>query len=135
MRPVSPRLLDSPLRGGDEVLYFRSEAVLGLPVSITSYSRHAVSTIQSPISTADNGRSLIDTDGDRPQEPCPVVIPTSHPHSPSGLQFSSFPYCISYLIYWNIKITINLASNRKLLDFCPIARECPEITRLLPRLI
>ena len=28
-------------------LYFRSEAVLGLPVSTTSYSRHAVSTVQT----------------------------------------------------------------------------------------
>ena len=39
-------------------LYFRSKAVLGLPVSTTSYSRHAASTIQSPISTADNGTVL-----------------------------------------------------------------------------
>ena len=44
-------------------LYFQSKAVLGLPVLTTSYSRHAASTVQSPISTADNGRSLIDTDG------------------------------------------------------------------------
>ena len=39
-------------------LYFRSKAVLGLPVSTTSYSRHAASTVQSPISTADNGTVL-----------------------------------------------------------------------------
>src|SRR6185312_13169438 len=44
-------------------LYFQSKTVLGLPVSTTSYSRYAVSTIQTPISTADNDRSLIDTDG------------------------------------------------------------------------
>ena len=41
-----------------EVLYFRSKAVLGLPVSTTSYSRHAVSIVQSLISTADNGTIL-----------------------------------------------------------------------------
>ena len=40
------------LRGGNEVLYFRREAVLDLPISTTSYSRHAVSTIQSLINTA-----------------------------------------------------------------------------------
>ena len=39
-------------------LFFRSKAVLGLPVSTISYSRHAASTIQSPISTADNGTVL-----------------------------------------------------------------------------
>ena len=39
------------------------EARLVLPVSTTSYSRHAVSTTQSPISTADNDRSLTDSDG------------------------------------------------------------------------
>src|SRR6185312_8162925 len=50
-------------KGWVEVLYFRNKAVLGLPVSTTSYSRHVVSTIQSPISTADNDRSLTDSDG------------------------------------------------------------------------
>ena len=39
-------------------LYFWSEAVLGLPVSTNSYSRHAISTVQSPISTDDNGTIL-----------------------------------------------------------------------------
>ena len=39
-------------------MYFRSKAVLGLQVSTTSYSQHAVSTVQSPISTADNGTVL-----------------------------------------------------------------------------
>jgi hypothetical protein len=60
--PISPRLLYYPRRWV-EVMYFRSKVVLGLPVSTTSYSRHAVSTIQSPISTANNDRFLIDTDG------------------------------------------------------------------------
>ena len=55
-------------------MYFRGEAVLGLPVSTTSYSRHAASTIQSPISIADNGRSLIDTDGAKPTRN-PVLLP------------------------------------------------------------
>ena len=48
---------------GCRFLYFRNKAVLGLPVSTIFYSRYAVSTVQSPISTADNDRSLIDTDG------------------------------------------------------------------------
>src|SRR6185503_20240997 len=39
-------------------LYFRNKAVLGLPVSTTSYSRYAASTIQTPISTADNDTVL-----------------------------------------------------------------------------
>src|SRR6185437_5231236 len=55
-------------------LYFRSKAVLGLSVSTTSYSRYAVSTVQSPISTADNDRSLIDTNGAKtPRNP--VLLP------------------------------------------------------------
>ena len=33
-------------------LYFRSKAVLGLPVLTTSYSRHAISTISNSISRA-----------------------------------------------------------------------------------
>src|SRR6185312_4104354 len=55
-------------------LYFRSKAVLGLPVSTTSYSRHAVSTTQSPISTADNDRCLTDSNGAKvPRNP--VLLP------------------------------------------------------------
>ena len=64
-------------KGWVEVLYFRSKAVLGLPVSTTSYSRHAVSTIQTWSTGPDNGRSLTDTDGAR--------------QFPPGLQFLSFP--------------------------------------------
>ena len=115
--PISPRLLDYPRRWV-EVLYFRNEAVLGLPVSTTSYSRHAVSTVQSPISTADNDRSLIDTDGAKtPRNPVLLpylyIINILRPVS----NFHSFPHFIPYLNYWSIKIIIHLASNRQLLDF------------------
>ena len=51
------------LRGGDEVLYFRNKAVLGLPVSTTSYSRHAVSTVQTRSAGPTTVRALIDTGG------------------------------------------------------------------------
>ena len=61
-------------RVGCGLLYFRNQAALGLPVSTTSYSWYAVSTVQSPISTADNGRSFIDTDGAKtPRNP--VLLP------------------------------------------------------------
>ena len=69
------------LRGGDEVLYFRREAVLGFPVSTTSYSRRAVSTIQAQSAGPDNERSLTDTDGST--------------LFPSGLKFHSFSFSIS----------------------------------------
>ena len=46
MHPNSQRPLDCP-KGWVEVLYFRNKAVLGLPVSTTSYSRYAVSTNQT----------------------------------------------------------------------------------------
>ena len=74
--PISPWLLDYSRRW-EGVMYFRSNAVLGLPVSTTSYSRHAVSTIQTRSTGLDNGRSLTNTDRAK--------------HSPSGLQFLSFP--------------------------------------------
>ena len=44
-------------------LYFRSKAVLGLPVSTTSYSRYAVSTIRKWSAGPTMVRSLTDTDG------------------------------------------------------------------------
>ena len=47
MHPNSPRLLDSPQELGAGSCTFESKVVLGLPVSTTSYSRHAVSTIQT----------------------------------------------------------------------------------------
>ena len=60
--PISPRLLDYPRRW-DGVMYFRGEAVLGLPVSTTSYSRYAVSTIQTWSAGPTTVWSLTDTDG------------------------------------------------------------------------
>ena len=55
--PISLRLLDYSRRW-DEVLYFRNKAVLGLPVSTTSYSQYAVSTIQTRSTGPDNGTVL-----------------------------------------------------------------------------
>ena len=81
-------------------LYFRSKAVLCLPVSTTSYSRHAISTVQSLISTADNDRSLIDTDGAKTLRN-PVQLPylyiTIIPRPVSS--FHHFYICIPYLNY------------------------------------
>ena len=94
-------------------LYFQSKAVLGLPVSTTSYSRHAVSTIQSPISTADNDRSLIDSDGAKaPRNPVLrpylYIIPAR----------SHISISITILRYYNISgHNLYLASNWILLDF------------------
>ena len=76
MHPNSPRLLDCP-KGWVEVLYFRNKTVLGSPVSTTSYSQYAVSTIQTRSTGPDNRRSLTDTDGAR--------------QFLHGLQFLSFP--------------------------------------------
>ena len=61
-------------KGWVEVLYFRNKAVFGLPISTTSYSQHVISTIQSPISTADNDRSLTDSDGAKTTRN-PVLLP------------------------------------------------------------
>ena len=72
-------------------LYFRSKAVLGLPVSTTSYSRHAVSTVQTRSTGPDNRRSLTNTDGAKTlRNPILLPYPTSHHHSPSDPHFSSF---------------------------------------------
>ena len=133
--PVSPRLLDNPRRS-DGVLYFRSKAVLGLPVSTTSYSRHAVSTIQSPISTADNDRSLIDTDGTKTSRN-PVLLPYLHILIiPVRSQFSIHYISNSKLIYWNINIScISRVTGNYSTSNHPISREWLEITRLLPRTI
>ena len=61
------------------LLYFPSEAVLGLPVSTTSYSWHAVSTVQTRSTGPDNERSLTDTEGAtffpvRSQVPIPFIL-------------------------------------------------------------
>ena len=97
MRPpkINPYILflrghSTTLGVGYEFLYFRNKAVLGLPVSTTSYSRHAVSTVQSPISTANNGSVL---NQHRQTKHFP---PGLHFHFPFILGFSS-SYC------WNIK--------------------------------
>ena len=91
------------LRGSDEVLYFRSKVVLGLPVSTISYFRHAVSTVQTRSTGPDNEWSLTDTDRAK--------------HSLPGLQFSI--HLILNIITHIIrhKDILYLASNRKLLDF------------------
>ena len=66
--PISPRLLDYPRRW-DGIMYFRSEAALGLLVSTTSYSRHAVSTVQTWSAGPTTVRSLTDSDGTTPLPP------------------------------------------------------------------
>ena len=62
---------------GCEFLYFRSKAVLGLLVLTTSYSRHAVSTIQTWSAGPTTVRSLTDSDGTKtPRNP--VLLPYLH---------------------------------------------------------
>ena len=82
---ISPRLLDHPRRW-DGVLYFRREAVLGLPVSTTSYFRHAVSTVQTWSSGPTTARSLTDTSGTTPLPP--------------GLRFYSFFHSKTFIPRW-----------------------------------
>ena len=98
-------------------MYFRSEAVLGLPVSTISYSRHAVSTIQSPISTADNDRSLTDSNGAKTLRN-PVLLPYLYiiiiPRPVSNFHSFHIKFNTHVLEYEYI---LSLASNRKLLGF------------------
>ena len=56
-------------------LYFRSKAVLGLPVSTASYSRHAVSTIQIWSAGPTTVRSSIDTVGLNSSRPVSKPFP------------------------------------------------------------
>ena len=94
------------------------EARLVLPVSTTSYSRHAVSTVQSPISTADNERSLTDSDGAKaPRNP--VLLPYLYIIiiSPSDLTFSIYSISKSNTHVLEYQYFLYLASNQKLLDF------------------
>ena len=107
MHPVSPWLLDYPRRW-DGVVYFRNKAVLGLPVSTTSYSQHAVSTVQTWLAGPTTARSLTDTGGT-------TLLPP-------GLRFYSFFHSKTFIPRWITPIwkhkTIRyLASNQKLLDF------------------
>ena len=88
---------------GCRFMYFQCMAVLDLSVSTTSYSRHAVSTVQFPISTADNDRSLIDTVGAKtPKNPVllPYLYITIIPRPVSS--FHHFHICIPSLNYWSI---------------------------------
>ena len=96
-------------------LYFRSDTVLGLPVSTTSYSRHAVSTNSIPNQHYHNDRSLIDTGGAKtPRNP--VLLPNLISSSPPGLT-SPYPFQSISQILKYIKIIMYLASNRKVLGF------------------
>ena len=103
MHPQFSATTQLAIRGGDEVMYFRSRAVLGLPVSTTSYSRYVVSIVQTRSTGPDNEWSLTDTDMAK--------------HSLSGLQFSI--HLILNIITHIIrhKDILYLASNKKLLDF------------------
>ena len=106
-------------------LYFRNKAILGLPVSTTSYSRYAVSTFQSPISTADNDRSLIDTNGAKtPRNP--VLLPYLYiiiiPHLVSNfhsfhIKFNNHVLEYEYISYLS-QVTGNYSTSKY-----PISRE------------
>ena len=116
IQPLSPRPLDYP-RSWVQVPVLSKQGSTRLTVSTTSYSRHTISIIQSPISTADNGRSLIDTDGAKtPRNP--VLLPYLYiniiPRPVSKFPFILYQYTTHVLEYEYI---LYLASNRKLLDF------------------
>ena len=64
-------------KGWVEILYFRSKAVLFLPVSTTSYSRHAVSTVQTWSAGPTTLQSSIDSDGAKTSNN-PVLLPYLH---------------------------------------------------------
>jgi len=114
-------------------LYFRSKAVLGLPVSTTSYSRYTVSTIQTWSAGPTTVRSLTDIDGTKTPRSL-VLLPYLHiliilvwsqlsilSISNSATHVLEYNY-ISYLV-----VTKNYSTSKY-----PICRECQEITRLLP---
>ena len=63
MRPLFSVATRLALGVGCGFLYFRIKAVLGLPVSTTSYSLYAVSTIRTWSAGPTTVRSLTDTDG------------------------------------------------------------------------
>jgi len=100
-------------------MYFRSEAVLDLPVSTTSYSRHAVSTIQTRSRARQRYSPQSTQTGLDIRNPVLLPYPISHQHPPSGLNFSIHPILIPLAFISNIKGH-------------PISREQLEITRLLP---
>ena len=110
MHPNSPRPLDYP-KGWEGVLYFQKEAVLGLSVSTTSYSRYAVSTIQTRSAGPDIERSLTDTDGAK--------------QFPPDLQFHFLSFLKSAAYILRYKNILYLASNRKLLDFYRVLFSMP----------
>ena len=90
IHPNSPRPLDYPRRWV-RVSNFRSEALLCLPVSTTSYSQHAVSTIQTRSAVPTTVWSLIDTNRAKTiRNPVLLPYPTSQHHSLPDLQFHSF---------------------------------------------
>ena len=104
-------------------MYFRSEAVLGLPVRLplTPGMRLVQFNPRSALPATD--RSLIDTDGAKtPRNP--VLLPYLH--------LIIIPRLVSIFLHSIIipiahvpkyKDILYLASNRRLLDFYPIARE------------
>ena len=143
MRPPKVNICNPFLRGhsttlgvGCGFLYFRNKAVLGLPVSTTSYSRYAVSTVQSPISTAENDRSLIDTDGTKtPRNP--VLLSYLHILIiPVRSQLSIHSISNTQLMYWNMNISyISRVTGNYSTSNHPISREWQESTRFLPETI
>ena len=104
-------------------LYFRSKTVLGLPVSTTSYSYHAISTIQTWSAGPTTIRSSIDSDGAKtPRNP--VLLPY--------LYIITIPRLVSYFhvnlnnsgtvdkyITYISRVTENCSTSKY-----PISREC-----------
>ena len=104
-------------------LYFRSKTLLGLPVSTTSYSRHAVSTIQTWSAGLTTVRSLIDTDGTKtPRNHVLLsylyIITTSRPVSSFHINFNNSSTIDKYITYisW---VTGNYSTSKY-----PMSREC-----------
>ena len=110
-------------KGWVEVLYFRNKAVLGLPVSTTSYSRHAVSTIQTWSAGPTTVRSSIDSDGAKtPRNPVLLpylyIIIIPRPVSYFHVNFNNSGTVYKYITYIS-RVTGNYSTSKY-----PISCEC-----------
>ena len=108
---------------GCEFLYFRSKALLGLPVSTTSYSRYAVSTIQTWSAGPTTVRSSIDSDGAKtPMNPVLLpylyIIIIPRPVSYFHVNFNNSGIVDKYISYIS-RVTGNYSTSKY-----PISREC-----------
>ena len=122
---ASPFLRDysTTLGVGCGFLYFRSEAVLGLPVSTTSYSRHAVSTIQTWSAGPTTVQSSIDSDGAKTPRNLVLlsylyIITISRPVSYFHVNFNNSGNVYKYITYIS-RVTGNYSTSKY-----TISREC-----------